>query len=219
MALVANALLIFLSLIMGIRLLRQYAQRQRPHTLWYAVGLLLTAVAAFPEIYAKLFDGHLITPLWWIYWVAASSLVGFLAVGTAYLVSPAFGKITLWSVILLTVILAVATVMTAGPAPALIEAATLNKAPNAVIKTPFLIQNIAGALLIFGGAIMSYLKTRGLYAIWIALGTAVFSSGGAAAGMFSFPGIFYFTQTAGIILLYFGVSQSTAPRKPQPAVR
>jgi hypothetical protein len=210
-------LLIVLSLVMGIRLLRQYSVKQRPHTLWYAVGLLLTAVAAFPDLYANLSGGHLITPLWWIYWVAASSLVGFLAVGTAYLLSPKVGKITLWSVIVLTFLLALATVMTAGPAPAVLDATTLNKTPNGWIKAPFLIQSISGAMLIFIGAVISFIKTRGLYAIWIAAGTAIFSSGGAAAGMFSFPGLFYFTQTAGIILLYFGVTQSTAPRsKPQP---
>ncbi|HYF92147.1 MAG TPA: hypothetical protein VD969_07855 [Symbiobacteriaceae bacterium] len=215
-ALVANSLLVVLSLVMGIRLLRQYAVRARSHTLWYAIGLLLTAAAAFPELYIKL-AGGLTTPLWWLYWVAASSLVGCLAAGTAYLISPAWGKVAVLVVCLLTVWLATATVMTAGPGPAIITDTTLSKAPNGVIKAPFLIQNIAGALLILGGALWSYYRTRGIYCLFIALGTIVFSAGGAAAGILKFPGVFYLTQTAGIILLYLGVMRSGTQRRTAAA--
>ncbi|HWI64126.1 MAG TPA: hypothetical protein VNT75_19995 [Symbiobacteriaceae bacterium] len=211
-ALVANGLLVILSLVMGIRLLRQYAARARAHTLWYAVGLLLTAAAALPELYVKL-TGGLVTPLWWLYWIAASTLVGCLAVGTAYLLSPTWGKVTLTAVAVLAAWLAVATIATAGPAPAGFTEATLSKAPNAIIKAPFLIQNIAGALLILGGALWSFYRTRSVYALFIAFGTMVFSAGGAAAGLLKFPGVFYLTQTAGIILLYAGVTQSGAPRR------
>ncbi|HWI52077.1 MAG TPA: hypothetical protein VNT01_08035 [Symbiobacteriaceae bacterium] len=211
-ALVANSLLVALSLAMGVRLLRQYAARPRAHTLWYAVGLLLTAVAAAPELYIKLADG-LVTPLWWLYWVAASSLVGFLAAGTAYLIGPTWGKVTLTAVCLLTAWLAVATVATAGPAPSLVTEATLSKAPNGMIKLPLLLQNIAGALLILGGALWSFYKTRGISNLFIAFGTLVFSAGGAAAGILKFPGVFYLTQTAGIILLYAGVTQAGARRQ------
>lgn len=215
-ALVANSLLVALSLAMGVRLLRQNAARPRAHTLWYAVGLLLTAVAAAPELCIKLADG-LVTPLWWLYWVAASSLVGFLAVGTAYLIGPRWGKVSLVVVCLLTAWLAVMTVATAGPAPALVTEVTLSKAPNGMIKLPFLLQNIAGALLILGGALWSFYKTRGVSNLFIALGTMVFSAGGAAAGILKFPGVFYLTQTAGIILLYAGVTQAGA-RRPNRTV-
>jgi len=212
-ALVASILLIVLSLAMGVRLLRQYSARPRPHTLWYAIGLLLTALAAFPEFYIRLTDG-LVTPLWWLYWVAASALVGYLGVGTAYLISPTWGKYTLIGVSLLTAWLAVATVMTAGPAPAAITVETLSKAPTGAIKLPFaLMSSISGMLILFG-ALWSYYKTRYVSNLYIALGALFFSAGGALSGLLSFPGVFALTQAAGIIALYVGVTGSGGQRRP-----
>lgn len=217
MALVANATLVILSLLMGLRLLRQYSARPKNHTLWYAVGLLLAALAATPDLYRAITDG-LPTLLWWLYWIAAASLVGFLAVGTAYLISPAWGKAALITASVLVACLVVATVATAGPAPAVFTETTFNKAPNGWIKAPFLILNIAGSLLILGGALWTFIKIRTWFAIWIALGTMIFAAGGASAGLLTFPGAFYFTQTAGIILLYLGISLSIAPPKTARSV-
>ncbi|MDF2630037.1 MAG: hypothetical protein K0R39_3868 [Symbiobacteriaceae bacterium] len=205
--LVASILLILLSLVMGVRLLRQYSARPRPHTLWYAVGLLLTALAAFPEFYIRLTNG-LVTPLWWLYWVAASALVGYLAVGTAYLISPTAGKVTLTAISLLTLWLAIATVMTAGPAPDTTTVETLSRAPNGTIKLPFALQSSIGGMLILFGALWSYYKTRYVSNLYIALGALFFSAGGALAGLVAFPGVFALTQSAGIIALYVGVTQS-----------
>jgi len=215
--LLANAMLFLLSLLMGLRLLQQYRRRRRSHTLWYAVGLLLLAAASLPEVWLKA-AGSLPTLLWWLYWVAASGTVGFLAVGTAHLLGRTPGRIALGLAAILTLWLVVATVVAAGPAPAEFTEATLSKAPNAIVKVPFLIQNILGALVIMGGALWSYARTRALCNLWIALGTLVFSSGGAAAGLLQFAGAFYFTQMVGILLLYLGVTQSTAPRQVTAAL-
>ncbi len=207
MTLVANVLLVGLSLFLGLRLLRQYLTRPRPHTLYYAIGLLLTALAATPELYFEL-AGTVPTLLWWLYWASASSLVGFLAVGTAYLMSPRFGKIMLVAVILTTVWVTVASVLTAGGGPGDLG---FKSAPSAMIKIPFLIQNIGGSLVILIGAVISFIHTRGLYAILIALGTMVFAAGGSAAGLMKFGEIFAFTQAVGILLLYSGVVLSLKP--------
>lgn len=215
MALVANMVLVGLSLFLGIRLLRQYATRPRAHTRWYAVGLLLTAVAAFPELYYEL-TGQVPTALWWLYWSAASSLVGFLAVGTAYLFSPRFGQVTLAAAALLSLWVATATVLTAGAGPATLSESIFHKAPTAAIKLPFLLQNIGGSLVIFAGALLSFIRTRGLYALLIALGTLVFASGGWAAGNTQAGFIFAVTQTAGITLLYAGVALSLRQPKEGP---
>ncbi len=212
MALVANLLLVVLSFIMGIRLARQYRLRPRSHTLWYAVGLLLTAAAAFPEVYRGVF-GSLPTILWWLYWVAASALVGFLGVGTAYLISPRFGRAALIGAAGLTAALAAATVLTAGP----YAGQAFSSAPTAYIKVPFVIQSSVGALVIFGGAVYSFFRNRGLYNIWIALGALIFSAGGGAAGSGRLPEIFYFTQVLGIILLYVGVTGAGVQRRDRSA--
>lgn len=214
MALIANALLVILSVSLGVRILRQHLERPRAHKLYYSIGLLLTGLAAFPELYHKL-SGGLPTGLWWLYWASASTLVGFLGVGTAYLLSERFGKIMLGVVALLATWVVVATLLTAGPTPAVLTVESMAKAPTAAIKLPFVIQNILASLVIFGGAILSYVRTRGVYNIYIALGTLVFASGGAAAGLLAFPGAFYFTQTAGMILLYAGVALSGAQRPAQ----
>lgn len=209
MSLFANGLLVALSLVMGLRLVRQYQSRPRPHTLWYAIGLLLTALAAGAEVWAQSV-GALPTMLWWLYWVSASSLVGFLAVGTAYLLGSRTGHVALALALVLTAWLAAAVVATAGVGPSLVAESTLTKAPNATIKLPFLLQNILGALLILGGALWSYIRTRAPHNLLIALGTLVFSSGGAVAGFLHIPAFFYFTQSVGIVLLYLGVSNPTA---------
>ncbi|HEY8346963.1 MAG TPA: hypothetical protein VIL07_06770 [Symbiobacteriaceae bacterium] len=212
MAAVASLVVVLLSLILGWRLLSRYRQRPRPHTLWYGVGLIMTALAGLPEFWAQAF-GTVPQVLWWIYWVTASALVGFLAVGTSYLLSQRFGGIALATVVALTVWLTVATLLTAGPAPAAELETAFRSAPSPEIKLPFLLMNILGSLIIFGGALYSLIRTRLLYNLWILLGTLSFSAGGAAAGLLEFPGVFAFTQMLGIILLYLGVSQSIKPRQ------
>lgn len=211
MALLANVILVTLSLLMGIRLLRQYRLRPRQHSLWYAVGLMLTAVAAIPELYFETM-GALPTVLWWLYWSAASTTVGFLAVGTAFLIGPRAGKGALLATCLLTAAVVIATLLTAGPAPASFAVSHLHKAPTGAVKLPFVLQSALGSLVIFGGAAWSWWRNRGWYNVWIALGTLIFAAGGASAGLLKYSQIFYFTQTGGIVLLYLGVSMSTRPR-------
>lgn len=189
---------------MGIQLLGQYRRRRRIYTLWYAVGILLTAVAVAPDIYRKLTD-TLPTGLWWIYWICGSATVGFLAVGTGYLLSRRVGRVTLAAVVLLSVWLTIATITTAGAGPTSLTTEAFSRAPTAAIKLPFLIQNIAGSLLIIGGALVSFIRTRGWYNLWIAGGTIVFGAGGTASGLLTYSQIFYFTQVVGVVLLCVGV--------------
>lgn len=212
MAAVASFVVVILSAVLGWRLLSRYRQRPRPHTLWYGVGLVMAALAGLPEFWANAF-GSIPQVLWWVYWVTASALVGFLSVGTSYLLSKRFGQIALVTMVALTVWLTVVTLITAGPAPTTGLDTAFRSAPSSAIKLPFLLMNILGSLIIFGGALYSLIKTRLLYNLWILLGTLSFSAGGAAAGLLDIPGIFAFTQIIGIVLLYIGVSQSIKPRQ------
>lgn len=209
MALIANITLVVLSLVLGGMLLKQYSERPRTHTLWYALGLVLLACAAYPEVAYKA-AGELPTLLWWLYWASGSSAVGYLAVGTTYLIWPRFGKAALVTATVLTLAVIMATVLTAGNGPAGPE--SFAKAPTVAVKIPFLIQNIAGSLVILGGAAWSFYRTRSLYNLWIGLGTLIFAGGGSASGLADISQLFYFTQTLGIVLLFLGVYQSTRPR-------
>ncbi|MFZ5822775.1 MAG: hypothetical protein ACOY94_00285 [Bacillota bacterium] len=214
MAVVASVILVGLSLILGVRLLRQYATRPRPHTFWYAIGLLMIVAAATPELYFEL-TGQVPTLLWWLYWMTGGSLVGFLAVGTAYLMSVRFGHAVLAAVALTTLWVAVATVLTAGAAPAEVGVEMFRSAPTADIKRPFLMLSIGGTLVLLVGAVLSYIRTRGLFAVLIALGTLVFAGGHSAASRGNMVEAFVFAQTAGILLLYTGVSLSLRPPKKE----
>ncbi len=190
---------------MGIQLLSKYRLRRHRHTLWYAVGILLTALAVAPDIYRKVTE-TLPTGLWWLYWICGSATVGFLAAGTGYLISPRVGRAALTAALVLTIWLSVATVTTAGPGPSSLTLEAFSRAPSNAIKLPFLLQNVVGSLVIIGGALFSFARTRGWYNLWIAAGTIVFAAGGTASGLFKYHQIFYFTQVAGVILLYVGVN-------------
>ncbi|MEW8978073.1 MAG: hypothetical protein AB2385_06675 [Symbiobacterium sp.] len=212
MVTIANTVLVVLSLLLGGRLLFHYARRPRPHSLWYGVGLILIACAAFPELYFEL-TGQIPTALWWLYWSTASGCVAYLSVGSAYLLHQRFGQVSLAVMVALTVWVAAATLLTGGTGPAVVATEAFRSAPTAAIKLPFLLQNIGGSLIILAGALISFVRTRAAFTLLIALGTFVFASGGAAAGLMEFSQIFAFTQTAGILLLYAGVSLSLRPRK------
>lgn len=212
MATVANAVLVLLSLLLGGRLIYRYVNRPRPHSLWYGVGLILIACAALPELYFEL-TGQIPTALWWLYWSTASGCVAYLSVGSAYLMNPRFGQVTLAAAVALTVWVVAATLLTGGTAPAAVATEAFRSAPTSAIKLPFLLQNIGGSLVILTAAVISFVRTRAAFALLIALGTFVFASGGAASGLMKVSQIFAFTQTAGILLLYAGVSLSLRPQK------
>jgi hypothetical protein len=65
---------------------RQWLQRRKPHQLAWAVGLLIYAVAAFMEFwseYTLVWD----PTVYRFYIVFAASMVGFLGLGTLYLMA------------------------------------------------------------------------------------------------------------------------------------
>ncbi|WP_043713913.1 hypothetical protein [Symbiobacterium thermophilum] len=212
---IANSVLVVLSLLLGGRLLMHYRNKPRPHSLWYGVGLILIACAALPELVYEL-TGQVPAVLWWLYWSSASSCVAFLSVGSAYLISQKFGKGALVTAAVTTAWVVAATLLTGGMGPAVLSSEAFRSAPTGAIKLPFLLQNICGAMLILVTAIMSFVRTRAPFALLIAGGVFMFASGGASAGLLEFSQIFAFTQTAGILLLYAGVSLSLRPRqRPQ----
>lgn len=208
---VANSVLIVLSLLLGGRLLMHYRTKPRPHSLWYGVGLILIACAALPELYYEL-TGQVPALLWWLYWSTASGCVAFLSVGSAYLLSERFGKGALAAAVLTAVWVVAATLLTGGTGPAVVSSEAFRSAPTAAIKLPFLLQNIGGSLIILIAAILSFVRTRAAYALLITAGVFVFAFGGASAGLMRISQIFAFTQTAGILLLYAGVTLSLRPR-------
>jgi hypothetical protein len=64
--------------------LRQWLKRRRPHQLAWTIGLLFYAVAALMEFLSE-YSGEWDPAVYRIYIVLAASLVGFLGLGTLYL--------------------------------------------------------------------------------------------------------------------------------------
>jgi len=75
-----------LGLVFAVLVFRQWLQRRKPHQLAWTVGLLFYGVAAVMESYSE-FVGEWDPFVYRIYIVLAASLVGFLGLGTLYLVA------------------------------------------------------------------------------------------------------------------------------------
>ena len=65
---------------------RQWLQRHKPHQMAWTVGLLMYAVAALMEAYSEL-SGSWNPTVYRFYIVLAASLVGFLGLGSYYLLA------------------------------------------------------------------------------------------------------------------------------------
>lgn len=79
----ATAILGFVYVVL---LMRQWLVRRKPHQLAWAVGFLFYALAAVMEAYSE-YTQHWDPTLYRVYIVLAASLVGFLGLGTLYLIT------------------------------------------------------------------------------------------------------------------------------------
>lgn len=219
---IASGVTALVALILSVRLTMRYGEKRRVHTLLYAVSLALTAVAAGADFVARL-EGVWPPMLFRLYWFSASGLVGLMGMGTCWLLLPHLprrglsvaGRLVsqgIGAVLAVTVVwlLARALGMDLAGLDLAYHDEIATKAPPGV-KLPFVLTSSLGALAIFGGAIYSWAVTRKAYNAWIALGALVFSSAGAAGGIFGGITVFYLGQALGSLLLYAGVVGSLQP--------
>src|SRR5665648_540752 len=140
--------------------LRQYLARRKLHQLAWSVGLLFYAVAAAMEAWSE-YSGRWDPTVYRIYIVLAASLVGFLGLGTLYLLA----RRRRWGDVYLVFLLACLVSFFVGTFTAQLDTAKL--APGItvggqalgpslsfprVMSLPF---NITGTILLFGGAAWS----------------------------------------------------------------
>lgn len=210
-------------------LVAQWARRRKPHQLAWAVGFLFYAVAAIMEAYSEYTQSWDPT-IYRIYIVLAASMVGFLGLGTLYLVT----KKRLLPTIYLVFVLACLAVFFYGvfslpmvetkaeaealDAPALLlyqlkpgitvggSALGAGGSFPRIMSLPF---NITGTLLLIGGSAWSIIKfwpkKEYRYRVWanvlIIIGTLVIAGAGSMARAGQTAGLYPAEMVASAILL------------------
>ncbi len=206
----------------------RYMERQRSHTLLYAVSLGLFSLAAAADAWARL-TGVAPEILYRLYWFAAAGLVGMMAAATGTLMVPfmdrdLMGRLGRWVTSgTVTVLLGLMAWllfevlrMPVSDSQLLLTVETFTRAPGTFIppsgpKFPFVLTNSLGTVLIICGALWSFWKTRAIYTLTIALGALIFALGGTAANLGG-EALFYASQVAGTLVLNAGVHGSIQQR-------
>lgn len=194
--------------------LRQYLARRRMHQLAWSIGLLFYAVAAAMEAWSEL-SGNWDPTVYRIYIVLAASLVGFLGLGTLYLVARErrWGDIYLGFLVVCMAIFLVGTFTTQLDTSKLLPGITVGgqalgesgSFPR-VMSLPI---NISGSLFLFGGAVWSvwrFARRREFgYRAWanvlIAAGAALLAALGSRARLGDTTGLYAAEMVAVVLML------------------
>lgn len=193
---------------------RQWLQRRRYHQLAWAVGLLMYAVAAVFEAYSE-GTGAWDPTIYRIYIVLAASLVGFLGLGSLYLVtkSPVWGHAYLGFLLVCLAIFLYGVFTTDLVMDKLVPGITVGGqalGPGGsfprIMSLPF---NITGSIFLLGGSILSVFKflpkREYHYRMWanvlIIIGTLLISAAGGMARAGQTAGLYPAEMVASAILL------------------
>lgn len=193
---------------------RQYLARRRMHQLAWSVGLLLYAIAAGMEAWSE-GSGQWDPTVYRIYIVLAASLVGFLGLGTLYLVSHnrRWGDLYLGLLLVAMAIFFVGTFTTELDTTKLLPGITVGgqalgeggSFPR-VMSLPI---NISGSLFLFGGAAWSmwrFARRREFgYRAWanalIAAGALILAALGSRARLGDTTGLYAAEMVAAVLML------------------
>lgn len=202
--------------------LRQYFERRKPHQLAWSMGLFLYGVGAVMEAYSEY------TQVWnptiyRFYYVVAAVLVGFLGLGTVYLIF----KRRIWGHLFLAYILILlvaflyfsltANLITANLVPGITVG---GKAMSGNVRIFSFLYTIPGSLALLGGAVYSIIlftaKREYAYRMWanvlIALGTIVIAGAGSMARAGRTVGL-YPAEMVGAALLLWGFLKAGTLKK------
>jgi hypothetical protein len=193
---------------------RQYLARRRMHQLAWSIGLLFYAIAAAMEAWSEL-SGEWSPMVYRIYIVLAASLVGFLGLGTLYLVAKKriWGDIYFAFLVVAMAIFFVGTFTVELDMTRLVPGITVGgQALGASGSFPRVMSvpiNITGSLLLFGGAILSiwrFARRREYaYRMWanvlIAGGALILAALGSRARLGDTTGLYAAEMVAAILML------------------
>lgn len=196
-------------------LVKQWYERRKPHQLAWAVGFLFYAVAAVMEAVSE-YTGTWDPTVYRFYIVMAASMVGFLGLGTLYLITK---KRTLPNLYLGFVIFCLGVFLGAVFKTELITEnliAGITVGGSALgsggsfprmMSLPF---NITGSLLLLGGSAWSIIKflpkKEFRYRVWanvlIIIGTLIIAGAGSMARAGTTAGLYPAEMVASAILLW-----------------
>ena len=195
--------------------LRQWVTRRKPHQAAWAVGLFFYAAAAFIEFWSS-YTRSWNPDVYRVYIVLAASLVGFLGLGTLYLL---VGSRRPWGHVYLAFNIACFVVFLAGAFAASLDVSklqpgiTVGGAPLGasltfprIMSFPF---NIPGSIFLIGGALWSvwrfFRRREFAYRMWanvlIALGAILIAIVGSRARFGSTTGLYPAEMAASALLL------------------
>jgi hypothetical protein len=192
----------------------QYLQRRRMHQLAWAIGLFLYALAAAMEAYSES-SGTWHPFVYRVYIVIAASLVGFLGLGTLYLVARrrTWGDYYFVFLVACMVVFFIGTFTTTLDMAKLVPGITVGgQALGGSLTFPRFMSlpiNITGTILLFGGAVWSVIRFIGkrefAYRVWanvlIAAGAALLAALGSRARLGETAGLYPAEMVAAALML------------------
>ncbi|MHB1418997.1 MAG: hypothetical protein ACYCX4_05320 [Bacillota bacterium] len=204
---------VVLSVIFAGMLLKQFGERHKPHQILWAISFLMFGFATFAEFYAERWGWNV--PLYRYYYVAAASLVALLGAGSLFLLyRKTLAYIYLAYVVVFTGLMLFRSLnaqilVSAFASGGIVGGEAMTE--NVRILAPVL--TIPGSLALFGGAIYSWIKTRGIYNIYIAIGTIIIAGTGGMARL-GLTNLLYAGKILGLILLFYGFLKSLEVMRP-----
>ncbi len=207
-----------------VLLSRYLGGKRRPHELMWAVAFLLFAVGAACQVYADVSGAWNEFLARTFYLTGAILNVGFLALGTVYLMAR---RRVANVVTALTLLLAAYSVYSLYTVP--VVASVLNhsqfidyKALFSINTTPRLLAGLfsgVGSVVVIGGALLSgilfrrkrIMKERMIGVFLIALGTLLVALGGTVKGLFLNDDFLYPTMVLGVLVMFIGYMQTVRP--------
>lgn len=220
-----------LTAIFTILVFIQYLQRRKPHQLYWSIGLAFYSIAAFFEAYSE-YTLHWDPTIYRIYVVLAASLVGFLGLGTLYLIARRKWIADLFLVYnIICFIVFLYGALTAELRMDLLQPGITvgGKALGESLSFPrfmSLFFNIPGTIFLLGGAVLSVYrfarKSEFAYRMWanvlIAIGTIVIAWAGSRARLGYTVGL-YPAEMVGAAFLFAGFLMAGTLDKARKSAR
>lgn len=208
---------------------RYFSGRRRTHELVWGIAFAMFAIAAGCQVYADLNGGWTALSARLFYLFGAILNVGFLGVGTVYLLfSKRVANIALGIMLVFSVVAAI-VVFTATVDPSALRIEPGYKAvATSPVRIMAAISNAIGSILVIGGALWSgvvfwrkrIMKHRMIGVFLIAAGTLIVATGGTLLGLTGLnnPEWHYLAMLVGVIVMFIGYLESIRVTQPQSAI-